>query len=44
MSARALDGARRTACALGEACFRRLGIVLGRWCDAVADWFAERAR
>ena len=35
----AVNGARRTFFAAGEAFFRRLGIVLGRRCDKIADWF-----
>lgn len=39
-----MTGIRQTICAGGEASFRRLGIVLGRGCDRIADWFGERAR
>ena len=37
-------GFRRVFCAAGEAAFRAAGRKLGTWCDAIADWFAERAR
>lgn len=37
-------GLWRMFCAGGAALFRSAGIVLGRRCDAIADWFEERAR
>lgn len=39
-----MTGFRRIACAGGETLFRWLGTKLGRGCNVIADWFAERAR
>ncbi|MDR7037424.1 hypothetical protein J2X36_002171 [Methylobacterium sp. BE186] len=39
-----MSGFWRIFCAGCAAFFRRLGLVLGRWCDGVADWFEEQAR
>ena len=40
----AVNGARRTFFAACGHAFRRLGVVLGRRCDQIADWCEERAR
>lgn len=37
-------GARRTFFAACSHAFRRLGIVLGRRCDQIADWCEARAQ
>jgi hypothetical protein len=40
----AVNGARRTFFAACSHAFRRLGVILGRRCDEIADWCEARAQ